>query len=183
MALTYSNIMNIGTRAPYFNLLNVDGNYYSLDSFTEAKVLVVIFTCNHCPYAQALEDRIIAIQNDYRSKGVRLVLINPNEDKGYPEDSYEMMKLRSKKKNYPFPYLRDETQEAAKTYHAACTPDPFVFDEERKLVYNGRIDDNWKDAERVTRKDLRNVLDCVLEKKAIPFKPLPAMGCSIKWKY
>lgn len=183
MARTFSHPMKPGTVAPPFDLINVDGNRYSLGSFTDAKILVVIFTCNHCPYAIALEDRIIAIQNDYHAKGVKLVAINPNDERNYPEDSFEMMKVRAKEKQFPFPYLRDETQEVAAAYNAACTPDPFVFDEERKLVYNGRVDDNWKDSTGVTRQDLRTVLDSILEMSPIPFEPVPAMGCSIKWKY
>lgn len=183
MALTYSNQLQTGVAAPPFHLPGVDGKIYSLESFSDAKALIVIFTCNHCPYAVALEDRIIAIQHDYADRGVRIVAINPNEDEHYPEDSFEMMIARAKEKNFPFPYLRDESQEVAKAYQAACTPDPFVFDEERKLVYNGRIDDNWKEPNNVTQRDMRTVLDCILAKKPIPFEPKPAMGCSIKWKY
>lgn len=182
MALTYSKGMPIGTRAPAFELPGTDGNTYHLKSFRDAKVLVVVFTCNHCPYAQASENRLIQIQNDYADKGVQLVLINSNDDTAYPEDSFEHMVRRAKEKNYPFPYLRDETQKVAHSFNAACTPDVFVFDNERALRYSGRIDDNWQEPDQVTRHELREALDCVLENKEIPFEPKPSMGCSIKWK-
>ncbi len=182
MALAYSKGMPVGTQAPDFSLPATDGRTYSLKDFQDARALVVVFTCNHCPYAQACEDRLIAIQDDYREKGVQLVAINPNDAENYPEDSFENMVRRAKEKGYNFPYLRDETQEVARAYDAACTPDVFVFGPDRKLVYNGRIDDNWQEPAKVTRQDLRIVLDCVLEGKPIPFDPVPSMGCSIKWK-
>lgn len=170
MTLTYSKGIPIGTQAPDFELPCVDGNTYYLDSFVDAKALVVVFTCNHCPHAQAAEDRFIEIQKDYVSKGVQLVAINSNDDAAYPDDSFEHMVSRSREKNFPFPYLRDTTQQVAKAYAAACTPDIFVFDQERKLKYNGRID------------ELREALDCTLEGSDLSFEPKPSMGCSIKWK-
>ncbi len=182
MALTYSKGMPIGTLAPDFELPGVNGNTYYLKSFQDAKVLVVVFTCNHCPYAQAAEERLIAIQNDYRDRGVQLVAINPNDAAAYPGDSFENMKKRAAEKSYPFPYLRDETQKVARAYDAACTPDIFVFNGERKLKYNGRIDDNWQEPERAARHELREALDCILEGRDIPFDVKPSMGCSIKWK-
>ena len=182
MPVMHSKGMPLGTSAPRFSLLGVDGETWSLDSFVDAELLVVIFTCNHCPYAQACEGRLIAIQEEYGPKGVRLVAINPNDDVKYPEDSFAKMKERAAQKGFNFPYLRDESQEVARVYDAACTPDIFVFDRDRKLLYNGRIDDNWQQPDQVTRNDLRAVLDAALEGKTVDFDHVPSMGCSIKWK-
>lgn len=182
MVLAYSKGMALGTPAPSFSLPGTDGKTYSLGSFADANVLVVIFTCNHCPYAQASEERLIAIQKDYDNKGVRVVAINPNDAIRYPDDSFENMKTRAQEKGFNFPYLRDETQEVARAYDAVCTPDIFVFDAERKLRYNGRLDDNWQAPKLVRRADLRTAIDCVLENTPLPFESVPSMGCSIKWK-
>lgn len=182
MALMHSKGMPVGTAAPPFSLPGVDGETRSLDSFSEAELLVVVFTCNHCPYAMASEDRLIELQRDYAGKGVQIVAINPNDAVNYPDDSFEKMKERAADKGFNFPYLRDESQEVARAYDAACTPDIFVFDKDRKLVYNGRIDDNWKEPDKVTRNDLREVLDAALEGRSVDFEHVPSMGCSIKWK-
>lgn len=178
----HSKGMPVGTAAPPFSLPGVDGETRSLDSFSEAELLVVVFTCNHCPYAMASEDRLIELQRDYAGKGVQIVAINPNDAVNYPDDSFEKMKERAADKGFNFPYLRDESQEVARAYDAACTPDIFVFDKDRKLVYNGRIDDNWKEPDKVTRNDLREVLDAALEGRSVDFEHVPSMGCSIKWK-
>jgi peroxiredoxin len=182
MAVMHSKGMPIGTPAPPFSLPGVDGKTWSLGSFPDAELLVVVFTCNHCPYAMASEDRLIAIQDDYREKGVRLVAINPNDDRKYPDDSFANMKKRAADKGFNFPYLRDESQEVSRAYDAACTPDIFVFGRDRKLIYNGRIDDNWQQPEQVKRRDLRAVLDAALQGKTVSFEHVPSMGCSIKWK-
>lgn len=182
MPLMHSNGMPLGTEAPTFALHGTDGKNYSLASFADAELLVVVFTCNHCPYAIACEDRLIALQADYGDKGVQLVAINPNDADNYPADSFEKMKERAADKGFNFPYLRDESQEVARAYDAACTPDIFVFDRDRKLLYNGRIDDNWKEPENVSRHELREVLDAALEGKGVDFAHTPSMGCSIKWK-
>jgi peroxiredoxin len=182
MPVMHSKGMPIGTPAPPFELPGVDGETRSLDSFSDAELLVVVFTCNHCPYAIASEDRLIALQNDYRAKGVQVVAINPNDAVSYPDDSFDKMKQRAAEKRFNFPYLRDESQEVARAYDAACTPDIFVFGQDRKLVYNGRIDDNWKEPEKVTRHELREVLDAALQGKSVDFEHTPSMGCSIKWK-
>ena len=178
----HSNGMPLGTQAPPFSLPGVDGETRSLDSFNDAELLVVVFTCNHCPYAKACEDRLIAIQEDYRKQGVQLVAINPNDADNYPDDSFEKMKERAAEKGFNFPYLRDESQAVARAYDAACTPDIFVFDRDRKLIYNGRIDDNWQEPQAVTRRDLREVLDAALGGGTVDFEHVPSMGCSIKWK-
>jgi peroxiredoxin len=182
MALMHSKGMPVGTSAPSFSLPGVDGKTWSLSSFADAELLIVVFTCNHCPYAIASEDRLIAIQDDYRARGVRVVAINPNDAKKYPDDSFEKMKKRAADKAFNFPYLHDESQRVARAYDAVCTPDIFVFDRERKLIYNGRIDDNWQQPDQVTRQDLRSVLDAALNGRAVDFEHVPSMGCSIKWK-
>ncbi len=163
-------------------LVGVDGERCSLDSFAGADVLVVVFTCNHCPYAKACEERLIDIQRDYAGRGVRLVAINPNDASAYPEDSLDAMKVRAKEKGFNFPYLVDDTQDVAHAYDAGCTPDPFVFGKDRTLVYNGRIDDNWKDPSKVTRRDLRAAIDAALAGEPLDLEPIASMGCSIKWK-
>ena len=182
MALAYSKGMAKGTQAPDFSLLGVDGQTWNLASFQDAKVLVVVFTCNHCPYAIACEDRLIAIQQDYADQGVQLVAISANNAEAYPDDSYEAMQQRARDKAFPFPYVYDAEQSVARAYDAMCTPDVFVFDAQRHLVYNGRIDDNWQNAEQVSRHDLREVLDSTLAGKGVAFDAVPSMGCSIKWK-
>ncbi|MEO0323584.1 MAG: thioredoxin family protein [Myxococcota bacterium] len=182
MALTGSKGLPVGTSAPPFALPGVDGATHRLEDFADARALVVIFTCNHCPYAVALEDRFIALQEETRVAGVRLVAISANDARNYPADSFEAMKARSEAKGFNFPYLYDESQAVARAYDAACTPDPFVFDASRKLVYNGRVDDSWRDASRVTRRDLRAAIDHALAGTALDFEAQPALGCSIKWK-
>jgi len=174
--------MPLGTPAPGFSLPGVDGKTWSLDSFSDAELLIVVFTCNHCPYAVASEDRLLEIQADYRDKGVRLVAISANDAAKYPDDSFDEMKKRAAEKRFSFPYLYDESQEVARAYDAACTPDIFVFDRDRKLIYNGRIDDNWQKPAEVTRRDLRAVLDAALKGESVDFEHVPSMGCSIKWK-
>lgn len=173
--------IRIGEEAPRFELLGVDGKRYSLNTFQDKVVVVVMFTTNHCPYVQAYEDRLIAIQKDYASRGVALVAINSNEDKNYPEDSFENMIKRAKNRGFNFPYLRDATQSVATAYGAQYTPEIFVLNKERRLVYHGRIDDNWKDPAKGGGKDLREALDAMLEGK-LPAKPeTQAFGCTIKW--
>lgn len=180
MALTYSQPKDLGLPAPSFCLPGADGQTYCLKDFDEAKVLVVIFTCNHCPYAQGIRPRLIALHDFYDELGVQFLAINANDDAAYPEDSLEHMK--EERYTYPFPYLRDETQEVAQQYGAVCTPDIFVYDEKRQLTYHGRVDDNWKDVEKVTQEDLRDALDDLLNGERPSEEQHPSMGCSIKWK-
>jgi peroxiredoxin len=180
--VAYSKGMAVGTKAPAFTLPGTDGKDHSLESFHEAKLLIVIFTCNHCPYAQALEDRFIAVQRDYADQGVRIVAINSNDETSYPEDGFPHMRERASKRGWNFPYLRDQSQNTARAYDAACTPDIFVFDADRKLRYNGRCDDNWREPHKVTRQDLRRALDSLLAGRPIELDVQPALGCSIKWK-
>jgi len=174
--------LKIGSKAPDFNLLGVDNKFYSLDSFADKKILIVIFSCNHCPYVQAYEQRIISIQKEFSEKGVQIVAINSNEDKNYPEDSFDEMIKRSNEKQFNFPYLRDETQEVAKAYGATHTPEIFLFDQERKLRYHGKIDDNWKEPEKVKYQYLRKAIEEVLEGKEVSIPETFSIGCTIKWK-
>lgn len=174
--------LKIGSKAPNFNLPGVDNKFYSLHSFYNKKILIVIFSCNHCPYVQAYENRIISIQSDFAERGVQIVAINSNEDKNYPEDSFEEMIKRSNEKHFNFPYLRDETQEVAKAYGATHTPEIFLFDNERKLRYHGKIDDNWKEPEKVKYQYLRDAIEEVLMGKEVSIPETFSIGCTIKWK-
>jgi peroxiredoxin len=174
--------LHIGTKAHPFSLPSVDGKVYSLSDFDEKMVLCLIFTCNHCPYVKAVEDRINRISKDYAQRSFALLCINSNDETEYPEDSFGDMVTRSREKGFVFPYLRDESQNIAKMYDAVCTPDIFLYDENRILRYRGRIDDNWKDETKVTRNELQMAIDLLLSRKVIDFEIIPSMGCSIKWK-
>ncbi len=174
-------MLELGAKAPDFgDLQGADGGRYSLPSFDDKPVLVVMFTCNHCPYVMAYEDRMVAIQRDYAGGGVQLVAINSNDDKAYPEDSYPKMVERAKSKSFNFPYLRDPDQKAAEAYGAVCTPHVFAFDKERKLRYRGRIDDS-RDPQQVKSNDLRNALDDLLAARSVKVADTRPFGCSIKW--
>ncbi len=170
-----------GASAPDFNdLQGADGTRYSLRSFDDKPVLVVMFTCNHCPYVVAYEDRMVAIQRDYAPKGVQLVAINSNDDKAYPEDGYPQMVKRAEEKGFNFPYIRDPDQKAAEAYGAVCTPHVFAFDKDRKLRYKGRIDDS-RDPSQVKSHDLSNALDDMLAGSTVREPETRPFGCSIKW--
>ena len=171
----------IGEKTPDFNLPGVDGKNYSFSSFQDKPVLVVMFTCNHCPYVRAYEDRLVAIQRDYMDRGVSLIAINANETKNYPEDSFSHMVKRAKEKGYNFPYLRDEDQTVASAYGATYTPEVFVLDRERKLRYTGRIDDNWQQPQQVSSHDLRNAIEALLKNQSLSQTETHAIGCTIKW--
>jgi len=169
------------TAYDFQNLPATDGKNYSLESFRSAKLLAVIFSCNHCPYVQAYEDRMIVLQREFAPQGVQFVLVNSNDDTQYPEDSFPEMAKRARLKGYNFPYLRDESQEVARAYGAERTPHIFLFDEKRKLRYSGRIDDNWQNPAAVKSHDLRNAIEALLTGVPPPANT-PAIGCSIKWK-
>ena len=169
-----------GDKAPDFSLKNVDGSMVSLSDF-EGKIVVVIFMCNHCPYVKPKMDEIAAIQNDYMDNGAVVIGINSNDPSNYPEDDFENMKKLAAEKGYKY-YLVDETQEVAVAYGATCTPDPFVFDKEHKLVYHGRINDQMGPDDEVTENTMRNVLDKVLAGEEVEEWFVPSQGCSIKWK-
>ena len=174
--------LKLGSKLPDFNLPSTDGKNYSVDSFADKKALIVIFSCNHCPYVIAYEERMKQIQEDYSLKGVAIVAINSNDDKEYPDDSFENMKKRADEKNFNFPYLRDESQEIAKAFDATHTPEIFLFDEKRELAFHGKIDDNWQEPEKAKSKYLREALDELLEGKEISVPETFTIGCTIKWK-
>lgn len=180
----------IGAPAPDFSLPGTDGKIYSLKDFSTAKILVVVFTCNHCPTAQAYEDRIKQLVVDYKPKGVALIAISPNDplsvrldELGYTDlnDSFDEMKIRYKDKQFNFPYLYDgETSQVSKLYGPQATPHVFIFDSERKLKYTGRIDDGEKPGSAKTH-DTRNTLDALLNNQPVPVEKTKTFGCSIKW--
>ena len=177
-----TNTLKIGSSAPEFNLTNIDGKRYSLSSFDEKKALIIIFSCNHCPYVQAYEGRIKQIQEDYKDRGVTIVAINSNEDKGYPEDSFENMQKRAAEQKFNFLYLRDEDQSVARAYDATHTPEIFLFDKERKLAFHGKIDDNWQEPDKAQNHYLKNAIDELLAGKEISVPETFTIGCTIKWK-
>ncbi|CAI2717357.1 thioredoxin family protein [Nitrospina watsonii] len=182
MALAHSTMVPLGTQAPAFELPGTDGKLYSLDSFQDKEVLAIVFMCNHCPYVKAVLPRLIDLQNRFAGKSVQFVGINANDAVKYPDDSMESMQRIVKEKNIPFPYLFDETQQVAKAYDAVCTPDIYVFGSERTLQYRGRIDDNWEHPEKVTKHDLEDALNAILDGQLMTQEQIPSMGCSIKWK-
>jgi len=173
-------MLALGAKAPDFDLPGVGGKRYSLGSFSGKPVLVVMFTCNHCPYVVAYEERMVSIQRGYAGKGVQLVAINSNDEKEYPEDSFPEMVKRAKAREFNFPYLRDETQGAVTAYGAVCTPHVFAFDSTRLLRYRGRIDDS-KDPSKVSSPDLRNALDDLTSGRPVRAPDTKPFGCSIKW--
>ena len=182
MALTESRDLALGMPCPDFRLRCVDGKTCARDDFREKPVLVVMFICNHCPYVQAVEDRIIELNREYASRGVQLVGICSNDPTDYPDDRPERLLERSRKKGYGFPYLVDETQDVARAFNAVCTPDLYVFDRDRKLAYHGRIDDDWQHPARVKRRELAAALDALLAGERPSREQVHSIGCSIKWK-
>ena len=183
MALTASTMLKLGTQAPDFSLPDTEGNSLSLKDFDDKNVLLVMFICNHCPYVKHVREELVRLARDYQPKGVGIVAINANDVANYPDDSPENMKKETESVGYSFPYLYDETQEVAKAYTAACTPDFFVFDGERKLIYRGQLDDARPgNDEPIDGHDLRAALDAALAGEPAPDTQKPSMGCNIKWK-
>lgn len=182
MVKTASTMLPLGTRAPDFRLPNVDGSEVSLADLSGGKALVVMFICNHCPFVKHIASQLVSLYNDYRPKGVHFVGISSNDISTHPDDSPEAMKIEAKTQGYQFPYLYDQSQAVAKSYHAACTPDIFVFDESLKLVYRGQIDDSRpRNGKPVTGADLRAALDAIVSGAPVPEKQTPSIGCNIKW--
>lgn len=176
--------LKIGSAVPVFNKLRgADKKDYSLGDFRQNSVLVIAFTCNHCPYVQAYEGRIVAFQREYGPKGVQLVCINSNETKHYPQDDFDEMVKRAKSKGFNFPYLRDEDQSVASAFGASHTPEFFVFDQDRKLRYHGKMDDNYQDPKSVKASYLRDAVDAILAGKEVREPETYSIGCTIKWKY
>lgn len=184
MVRTVSTMLELGTSAPDFSLLEpATGRQRSLNDFADKKALLVMFICNHCPYVLHIEDGLIALGNEYKNEDVAIVAISANDADNYPDDSPAKIAERVKDKGYPFPYLYDETQEVAKAYAAACTPDFFLFDAERKLVYRGQFDDaRPRNEVDVTGKDMKDAIQRVLANQPQAEEQIPSMGCNIKWK-
>ena len=182
MSLTASTMLPLGTKAPEFALPDTQGNTVSPADFDDAKALVVIFMCNHCPFVKHVIDDLVALVKEYQGKGVAFVGINSNDVENYAEDRPEKMAQLATQKDFTFPYLYDATQGVAKSYHAACTPDFFVFDGDRQLVYRGQMDDSRPGSDApVNGADLRAALDAVLAGQPVPEQQKPSMGCNIKW--
>lgn len=174
--------IKVGGAALPFDLPGVDEKNHSLAEYSGRNTVVVVFSCNHCPYVRAWEDRMVQVQADYASEGVQLVAINANDDQKYPDDSYAKMKERAREKNFNFPYLRDESQQVARAYGAERTPEVFVFDKAGVLRYHGVIDDNYDDPAAVKTMYLRNALDDILSGKTPQIAETKPIGCTIKWK-
>ncbi|WP_298878782.1 thioredoxin family protein [uncultured Polaribacter sp.] len=184
MARTESNEFAIGKKAPDFTLINtVDDSFVSLQEAKGEKGTVIMFICNHCPFVIHVNSALVKMANDYQQKGINFIAISSNDVENYPQDSPELMQELAKTENFPFPYLYDETQEVAKAYDAACTPDFYVFDTDLKAVYHGQLDDSRPgNGKPVTGKDLRLSLDYLLENKSPIENSKPSLGCGIKWK-
>lgn len=184
MALTPSNMMPLGTRAPDFRLrCAVSGKEYTLDDLKSDKATVIMFICNHCPYVKHVQNGLVELANDYIPRGVSFIAINSNDVEKYPEDSPENMKKVAERLGYPFPYLFDETQDVARAYNAACTPDFYIFDGDLNCVYRGQMDGSRPGSGiPVTGEHIRKALDDILEGKSIDEEQIPSIGCNIKWK-
>ena len=184
MALTPSNMLPLGTKAPNFNLVDTkDDTLKSLNELKGSIGTLVMFICNHCPFVIHVNKELLRLAKDYQSKGIQLIAISSNDVDNYPQDGPDKMKQHAIDNDYDFPYLYDDTQDIAKAYDAACTPDFFLFDSELSLVYAGQLDNSRPgNGIPVTGKDLRSAMDALLNKTAINPNQKPSMGCNIKWK-
>jgi len=184
MAATPSNMMPLGTMAPDFNLTDtISGKKKSLHELKSEKATVITFICNHCPFVKHVQKGLVKLAKDYIPSGISFVAINSNDVKAYPDDSPERMKEVAKQLGYPFPYLYDESQDIARAYGAACTPDFYIFDKDLKCVYRGQMDDSRPSNDiPVTGKDIRAALDAILAGKPVSEEQKPSIGCNIKWK-
>ena len=181
--ITSSSRFPLGSKLPKFSLKNVDGRYLGSDYLQNAKAALVVFGCNHCPFVKGSEESLIQMVRRYEVEGLRTVMINSNDALQYPEDSYERMQDKAAAMQLPYPYLYDETQEVAKVFDAACTPECYVFNEKQELVYHGTVNDSLRERSKAAREYLRDAVEAALagEKVREPFvRPL---GCSIKWRY
>lgn len=182
MVLTPSTMLPLGTKAPDFSLPNVDGKQVSLSDFDGAPALLVVFMCNHCPYVIHVAPALARLAKEYQQRGVAVVGINANDASSHPADSPEQMVHEVENRGYTFPYLYDESQAVAKAYHAACTPDFYVFDKDRRLAYRGQMDSSRPNSDKpLTGQDLRAALDAVLAGKPVTSDQKPSIGCNIKW--
>lgn len=184
MSRTPSTMQELGTKAPDFSLPDVvSDETVSLSDFDDSESLLVIFMCNHCPYVKNIKEALVEFANDYDEEELGIVAISSNDIENYPDDSPEKMAMEAEEFGYPFPYLYDESQEVAKAYGAACTPDFFLFNSERELVYRGQFDDSRPGNDKpVTGEDLREAVDLLLEQRSVVEIQKPSMGCNIKWK-
>jgi len=184
MSATLSTMIPLGTKAPSFKLPEtISGKTMSLSEMKGGKATLIMFICNHCPFVLHINAELVRIANSYQSKGISFIAISSNDVEKYPQDSPELMKVHANKSGYSFPYLYDESQEVAKAYKAACTPDLFLFDENLKCVYRGQFDNSRPGNNLpVTGADLRAALDCVVSGKKISEDQIPSIGCNIKWK-
>ena len=183
MARTPSNMVDLGSIAPKFNLINtVDDKFISSNDCFSKKGTLIMFICNHCPFVIHVIDEIVKISNQYTNE-IDFVAISSNDVINYPDDAPELMKKLAFDKSFNFPYLYDENQDIAKAYDAACTPDFFLYNDEKKLIYRGQLDDSRPGNEKsVDGKDLRNALDCLIKNVKNNFPQKPSIGCNIKWK-
>jgi peroxiredoxin len=181
MALTYTPAPEMGRQLPPFKLPAVDGKTYSQADFAGAGAVAVMFICNHCPYVKAIEDRLLETAARLQPQGARFVAICANDAAEYPEDGFSELKKRWLEKKYPFPYLHDESQAVARAFGAVCTPDFFVYDKSCRLVYRGRLDDSWKDPQKVRDRELEDAVARALLGQPPRERQIPSMGCSIKW--
>ncbi len=179
-----STMLSLGTDAPKFNLQDVvSGQNVSLEKFKDKKALLVMFICRHCPYVKHVERYLAQLGKDYQNKDTGIVAISSNDIEAYPEDAPDSLKEQAEQLGFTFPYLYDESQEVAKTYTAACTPDFFLFNADRKLIYRGQLDDSRPGSDiPVSGKDLREAIDALLNDQEINPNQKPSVGCGIKWK-
>ena len=183
MAKTPSNMIPLGSTAPDFALDDViSGNKITLQEISQGRPVVIMFICNHCPFVIAIQKVLVEIVHEYQEKGIAFAAINSNDTESYPDDAPDKMQELASNLEFRFPYLFDQTQEIAKRYQAACTPDFYLFDQELKCVYRGQFDDSRpENGIEVTGKDLKNAMDCLLAGEKIPLDQKPSIGCNIKW--
>lgn len=182
MALTENRDVALGTPCPDFRLPTVDGGAVARDDLRDAPVLAVMFICNHCPYVQAVEDRLVALAREYEGRGVQLVGICSNDPTDYPDDAPAKLLARWRAKGFGFPYGVDASQDVARAFGAVCTPEFFVYGPDRRLAYHGRLDDSWREPAQVTRRDLAAAFDALLAGRQPALEQVASMGCSIKWR-
>ena len=183
MTAVNSTMLELGTKAPPFRLPSATGGAVSVEDFSDASALLVMFICNHCPFVKHVRDELVKLAHDYQPKEVAIVAVNSNDWSAYPDDSPEMMEKEARAYGYPFAYLYDETQEVARAYRAACTPDFYLFDARQELFYRGRLDDSRPGNDvPVSGKDLRAALASLLAGESGPGEQKPSLGCNIKWR-
>lgn len=181
MALLESIDIPLGTKIPSFELPDPDGNKHKSDDLFGKKGLLLVVTCNHCPYAVAVWPRLVRLAKHAKNLGINTVALNPNINPNYPDDAPPRMKEKINEWGIDFPYIFDESQKIAKTLKAQCTPDIYLYDQNKKLVYHGRIDDNWQDESKVKKEELKEAVENLAKNKPVSSDQKPSIGCSIKW--